>query len=216
MSIVERLGQLGLIPVVKIDQTSQGPLLAEALLAGGLPCVEITFRTPDAEEAIRNITRSYPDMLTGAGTVITIDQADRAVSAGARFIVSPGLSMPVIEWCLEHKVPVFPGIATSTEIITALSYGLEVLKFFPAEALGGAKTLQALSAPFDRVRFIPTGGINMQNLESYVKLSCVHACGGSWFVSSSLISSGKFDAISKGAAEALALIKNHRDNGARK
>jgi 2-dehydro-3-deoxyphosphogluconate aldolase/(4S)-4-hydroxy-2-oxoglutarate aldolase len=216
MSLAERLGQLGLIPVVKIDQASQGPRLAEALLEGGLPCAEITFRTPDAEDAIRIITRSYPGMLTGAGTVITVEQAERAIAAGARYIVSPGISIPVIEWCVERNIPVFPGIATPTDIITALSYGLEVLKFFPAEALGGCKTLQALSAPFDRIRFIPTGGVNLQNLESYIKLSCVHACGGSWFVSSSLISSEKFDEISRGAAEALALIRNHRDNGALK
>lgn len=216
MSLVERLGQLGLIPVVKIDKASQGPRLAEALLAGGLPCAEITFRTLDAQDAIRSIAQSYPDMLTGAGTIITADQAERAVSVGASYIVSPGISIPVIEWCLQHEVPVFPGIATSTDIITALSFGLQVLKFFPAEPLGGPKMLQALSAPFDRVRFIPTGGVSMQNLESYIKLSCVYACGGSWFVSSSLISSGKFDEITQGAAEALALIKNHRDHGAQK
>lgn len=216
MTLVQRLGQLGFIPVVKIDQAGQGSRLAEALLAGGLPCVEITFRTAAAEDAIRSISQGYPDMLTGAGTIITVDQAKRAVSAGARYIVSPGLSMPVIEWCLEQEVPVFPGIATPTDMISALAYGLQVLKFFPAEALGGPKMLQALSAPFEQVRFIPTGGINLQNLASYIKLSCVHACGGSWFVASSLISSGKFDEISKGAAEALALVKKHRANGAGK
>lgn len=213
ISLIAKLREIGLIPVVKIEKLEDALPLCEALLKGGLPCAEITFRTDKAESIIRKITLDYPEMLTGAGTVITVEQAKRAISAGAKFIVSPGISIPVIEWCLKQHVPVFPGTATPTDIITALSYGLEIIKFFPAETLGGIKTLQALSAPFESVRFIPTGGINLQNLESYIKLPFVHACGGSWFVTSKMIASGQFNEISRGASEALKTIHRYQRMG---
>ena len=216
ISLINKLWEFGLIPVVKIEKLEDALPLSEALLKGNLPCAEITFRTDQAESIIRKITQNHPQILTGAGTVITVEQANRAVSAGARFIVSPGISIPVIEWCLKQQVPIFPGTATPSDIITALSYGLEIIKFFPAETFGGIKTLQALSAPFESVRFIPTGGINLQNLENYIKLPYVYACGGSWFVTSKMISSGHFDEISHGASEALKIIHHYRSPGVEK
>ncbi|MGC8874885.1 MAG: bifunctional 4-hydroxy-2-oxoglutarate aldolase/2-dehydro-3-deoxy-phosphogluconate aldolase, partial [Chloroflexia bacterium] len=168
--VVERLGELGLVPVIEIERAEHAVPLGEALLAAGLPCAEITFRTAAAEEAIRQIAAALPEMLTGAGTVLTIDQARRAVDAGARFVVSPGLNPALVDWCLQEGVPVIPGVATPTEVGMALSRGLSIVKFFPAEALGGVKMLKALAAPFKGVRFIPTGGITAANLADYLKL----------------------------------------------
>jgi 2-dehydro-3-deoxyphosphogluconate aldolase/(4S)-4-hydroxy-2-oxoglutarate aldolase len=157
MNPLERLGQLGVIPVVKIDQASQGPNLAKALLKGGLPCAEITFRTNAAEEAIRLISESQPEMIVGAGTVLTVAQAQNAVEAGARFIVSPGFDPKVVDWCLKQNVAVVPGVATSTEALMTLDKGLNILKFFPAETLGGIPMLEAISTALIGIKFIPTG-----------------------------------------------------------
>ena len=208
--ILDTLGRLGLVPVVKIDRAEDAVDLGRALLAGGLPCAEITFRTEAAEEAIRRISASVPDIILGAGTVLSVDQADRAVSAGAQFIVSPGFNQKVVDWCLDKKIPVTPGVATPTEIDMALDKGLNILKFFPAEALGGLATLKAIAAPYVGVKFIPTGGINPANLADYLAHPSVHCCGGSWLVKANLIAAGKFGEITQLAREAVSVVRQAR------
>jgi len=211
--VLKKLGELGVVPVVSIPSPEDASKLGRALLEGGLPCAEITFRTEAAEEAIRAISRSHPEILVGAGTVLSTLQAEKAVAAGARFIVSPGFNSRVVSWCLERDIPVTPGIATPTEIDMALEVGLKILKFFPAQALGGVKTLKAIAAPYGNMRFIPTGGINAANLADYLGLPCVHACGGSWLVKRDLIAEGKFDEISRLAREALEIARRIRGEG---
>lgn len=208
--VLAELGVLGVVPVVTIEDSEDAIKLGHALLDGGLPCAEITFRTAAAEDAIRRIASELPNILVGAGTVLTVEQAEKAVKAGARFIVSPGFDAAVVDWCLEFGVPVTPGVATPTEINMAISKGLRFLKFFPAEALGGVKTLKAISAPYQDVRLIPTGGINAKNLAEYLSLPIVHACGGSWLANRQLISGGQFAEITHLAREALAIMHQAR------
>jgi 2-dehydro-3-deoxyphosphogluconate aldolase/(4S)-4-hydroxy-2-oxoglutarate aldolase len=208
--LLGELGHLGVVPVVKIERAGDAIGLGQALLEGGLPCAEITFRTAAAEEAIRRIASELPDVLVGAGTVLSQDQAEKAVAAGARFIVSPGFDPKVVDWCLEHSIPVTPGVATPTEINLALDKGLHILKFFPAQALGGVATLKAIGAPYGGVKFIPTGGVNASNLADYLSLPMVHACGGSWLVKANLISAGKFAEITQLTREAVALVHQVR------
>jgi 2-dehydro-3-deoxyphosphogluconate aldolase/(4S)-4-hydroxy-2-oxoglutarate aldolase len=208
--ILDRLGRLGLVPVVKIERAEDAVELGDALVAGGLPCAEITFRTPAAEEAIRCMASCQPEVALGAGTVLSVDQADRAVAAGAQFIVSPGFNRKVVDWCVSNEVPVTPGVATPTEIEMALDVGLQVLKFFPAEAMGGIKTLKAIAAPYGSVKFIPTGGINPNNLADYLAHPNVHCCGGSWLVKADLITAGRFDEITQLAREAVSVVRRVR------
>jgi len=213
MDALERLGQVGVVPVVKIDRAADGPKLAESLLQGGLPCAEITFRTDAAEETIRLISVSHPDLMVGAGTVLSVDQAQRAVSAGACFIVSPGFDPSVVDWCLQRRVTVIPGIATPTEALMGLERGLRVLKFFPSESLGGIPMLEAISAALVGLKFIPTGGISPANLLAYLKSPVVYAVAGSWLATSRMISSGSFAEITRLACEAVALVRQARKNG---
>lgn len=208
--VLATLGDLGLVPVVAIERAEDAVELGRALLAGGLPCAEITFRTAAAEQAIRNIASSLPEITLGAGTVLTADQAARAVSAGARFIVSPGFNQKVVGWCLNEGVPVTPGVATPTEIEMALERGLEILKFFPAEAMGGIGALKAIAAPYVGVKFMPTGGVNLDNLAGYLALPSVHCCGGSWLVKADLVSGGKFDEITRLTQEAMSIVRRVR------
>ena len=208
--ILEMLGDLGLVPVVKIDRAEDAVPLGQALMDGGLPCAEITFRTTAAEEAIQRIASALPQIVVGAGTVLSVAQAEKAVAAGARFIVSPGFEPRVIDWCLTKDVLVIPGVATPTEINMALDKGVSVLKFFPAEAFGGIHTLKAIAAAYGGVKFIPTGGIGPKNLAEYLSLPSVHACGGSWLVTSQLISSGQYAEISRLAQEARAIVRQVR------
>jgi 2-dehydro-3-deoxyphosphogluconate aldolase/(4S)-4-hydroxy-2-oxoglutarate aldolase len=206
-SDVTRLfADLRVVPVVTLDRAEDATRLGSALKAGGLPCAEVTFRTPAAEEALRRLARDA-DLLVGAGTVLRPEQVDTANAAGARFIVSPGFSARVVQRCQELSLPVFPGVATPTEVQMALDAGIEVMKFFPAEANGGASTLRALGEPFSMVRFIPTGGINPRNLASYLALPSVVAVGGSWMVARGLVTSGDFDAITRLSSEAVELVK---------
>ena len=205
--LLEKLGVLGVVPVVEIERAEDAIELGKALLAGGLPCAEITFRTAAAEEAIRRISSSLPEVIVGAGTVLSADQASKAVSAGAQFIVSPGFNQKVVDWCLQNEIPVTPGVVTPTEIDMALDRGLNILKFFPAEAMGGIATLKAISAPYGVVKFIPTGGIDLGNLADYLALPSVHCCGGSWLVKASLISAGKFDEITRLTREAMSVVR---------
>ncbi len=208
--VLKRMGEIGVIPVISIPSEQDAVPLGKALLEAGLPCAEITFRTAAAEEAIGLMAQTYQEMLVGAGTVLTEEQAERAVAAGARFIVSPGFDTRVVSWCLERGVAMTPGIATPTEINMALERGLKILKFFPAGALGGVRTLKAISAPFVEVKFIPTGGVNADNLADYLRLPSVHCCGGSWLAKRRLIEEGKFNEITRLAREALAIVDRVR------
>jgi 2-dehydro-3-deoxyphosphogluconate aldolase/(4S)-4-hydroxy-2-oxoglutarate aldolase len=210
MDIIGKLGDLGIIPVVKIENIDHATKLAESLMKAGLPCAEITFRTKCAEETIQKMVDSQPEMLVGAGTVLYVDQAKQAISAGAKFIVSPGINKQVIDYCLEQEVVVIPGIATPSEAMLAMSMGLDVLKFFPAHALGGINYLQAISPALPEARFIPTGGINAENMLDWLKLPIVHAVAGSWIVTSNLLAEGKFEKITHLSLQAVELVKTAR------
>ena len=201
--ILEQLGTYGIVPVVVLQDAAKAEPLAEALCKGGLACAEVTFRTDAAEESIRIMSEKFPEMLVGAGTVLTTEQADRAVKAGAKFIVSPGLNPEVVKWCQAHEVPVIPGIVTPTEMEQAIGLGLTMVKFFPAEAAGGVKMIKALSAPYGNVRFMPTGGIDPANMEDYLSFQKVFACGGSWMVKKDLIQAGSFDRITELSRQAV-------------
>ena len=211
MSELERkFEQFGVIPVVAIEDAKDGPALGAALIAGGLPCAEITFRTAAAPEAIRLMAAECPDVLVGAGTVLTVEQAETAVANGAKFIVTPGFDGAVVDWCIANQVPITPGVMTPTEINLALNKGLRVLKFFPAEAAGGIKTLKAIGGPYGDVKFIPTGGIGSNNLRDYLSLPSVLACGGSWLVKKQLISTGEFETITRLTQEAVTIVSEVR------
>jgi len=193
--MLEKIKSLGIVPVVKIDDVEKAVPLAKALCNGGLPCAEITFRTAQAEESIKRISKSMPDMLVGAGTVLTPEQVDKAQAAGAKFIVSPGLNPTVVEYCKNKGIPIFPGCASPSDIEKALELGLSCVKFFPAEQAGGIAAIKAMSAPYGNILFLPTGGINAKNLNDYLSFDRVIACGGSWMVDSALIAAGDFAAI---------------------
>ena len=196
-----------IIPVVAIHDAKDADPLADALIAGGLPSAEITFRTEAAEAAIKAMARRG-DISVGAGTVLTVEQAQTAIGAGAGFVVAPGLNPKVVRFCLDNNIPVTPGVATPTDIETAMNLGLKILKFFPAEAFGGLKTLKAMSAPYQAVKFIPTGGLNAQNVADYLKFPKVAAVGGSWIVKSDAIAGGEFDKITQLTREAVEIVKN--------
>lgn len=204
--VLSRLGELRLVPVVKIERAEDALALGQALTAGGLPVAEITFRTDAAEAAIRNLTERLPAMLVGAGTVLTVENVRRAVAAGAKFIVAPGFNPRVVDYCLEQGIPVVPGVNAPTEIELGLERGLWLLKFFPAEASGGIKLLKAMAAPYGGVKFMPTGGITSANLRDYLALEMVVACGGTWMVETKLISDGRFDAITSLTRAAVDLV----------
>jgi len=212
LEIIERLQELAIIPVVSITKLENALPLAESLLAGGLPCAEITFRTAAAAESISEVRVRFPEILLGAGTVLTVEQAETAIDAGAQYIVSPGTNPAVVEFCLSKNLTVFPGVCTPTEIEMALSHGVDVVKFFPAEPMGGINFLKAISAPYRRVRFIPTGGIDADNLATYLSFERVLACGGSWMVKPELINAGDFELIRNLVAKSVTLVKGIREN----
>lgn len=193
--ILEKIGKTAIVPVVLLENAKDAKPLARALCDGGLPCAEVTFRTEAAEEGIRVMAEEFPQMLVGAGTVLTTDQADRAIAAGARFIVSPGLNPRVVKHCLEKGITMLPGTATPSDVERAMEFGLDAVKFFPAEAAGGLAMIRAMAAPYTNMKFMPTGGINEKNLRSYLDFPKVLACGGSWMVKGELIRAGKFDEI---------------------
>lgn len=205
-----KIAQYGVVPVVVLEDAKDAEALAKALIEGGLPCAEVTFRTEAAEESIRRMSEAYPAMLVGAGTVLTVEQVERAVSAGAKFIVSPGFDPEIVEYCLERSIPVFPGCITPSEVAQAVKRGLRVVKFFPAEQFGGVSTIKALAAPYQMVKFMPTGGVNAKNLKEYLSCDRIIACGGSWMVKSDLIRAGEFDKICEMTKEAVALVKEIR------
>lgn len=201
--VLKQFQRLGIIPVVKIDESKDAAPLARALCEGGLPVAEVTFRTEAAEEAIRNMVEARPDMFVGAGTVLTTDQVDRAIDAGCKFIVSPGLNPKIVKYCQDKNVMITPGTSSPTDIEQAIELGLEAVKFFPAEQSGGLAKIKAMAAPYVNMRFMPTGGINEKNLTSYLDFPKILACGGSWMVSDALINAGKFDEIKRLTLEAV-------------
>ena len=205
--IVASLRRHRLVPVIVIDDAGKAPALGRALAEGGLPCAEVTFRTAGAREALARLTGECPDVLAGAGTVLTPAQAKEARDAGARFIVAPGFNPSVVDYCLENDLPVFPGIATPSEIEAALSKGLRVLKFFPAEPLGGVQYLKAISAPYGSIEFMPTGGVSIKNVASYLAFPNVVACGGSWMAPSEWIASGDFQRITGEVRNAVTAVQ---------
>ena len=193
--VLEKIQKIGIVPVVVLNDAKAARPLGQALCDGGLPCAEVTFRTAAAEESIRIMAQEFPEMLVGAGTVLTTEQVDRAVNAGAKFIVSPGLNPKVVKYCVDKGIPITPGTANPSDIEQALELGLEVVKFFPAEAAGGLKMIKAMAAPYTTMKFMPTGGINAGNINEYLAFDKILACGGSWMVKGDLIEAGKFDEI---------------------
>ena len=208
---LQKLEQFGIVPVVVLDDAADAAPLAKALCDGGLACAEVTFLTAAAEESIRIMTTEYPDMVVGAGTVLTTDQVDRAIAAGAKFIVSPGLDPKIVTYCLEKNIPITPGVVTPSEIAKAIELGLDVVKFFPAEPSGGLAMIKAVAAPYNKLRFMPTGGINAKNALPYLQYDKIIACGGSWMVKSDLIKEGKFDEITALTKEAVSLVRSARE-----
>ncbi len=193
--VLEKIQKIGIVPVVVLDDAKDAAPLAKALCEGGLPCAEVTFRTAAAEESIRIMAKEFPEMLVGAGTVLTTEQVDRAVNAGAKFIVSPGLNPTVVKYCVDKGIPVTPGTSNPSDVEVAISLGLDVVKFFPAEQAGGLNMIKAMAAPYTQMKFMPTGGINAKNLNSYLAFDKILACGGSWMVKKELVAAGEFDKI---------------------
>lgn len=189
------LKQAGVIPVIKLDDAEKAVPLAKALLAGGIPAAEVTFRTPAAAKAIENITANQPDMFVCAGTVLSVEQAKLATACGAKAIISPGTNREVVEWCAGHSVPVYPGCATPTEVEAAMALGLTTVKLFPAEVVGGVRMLQALYGPYRGIKFMPTGGVSPTNLAEYLSQPNVIACGGSWLCPEKVIAAGNWQKI---------------------
>lgn len=209
-AIVAQFQKLGIVPVVVLDDAKDAEALGKALCEGGLPCAEVTFRTAAAEESIRIMAEKFPDMLVGAGTVLTIEQVDKAVAAGAKFIVTPGLNPKVVQYCLDKKIPITPGVQTPSEIEQALEFGLDTVKFFPAEAAGGLNMIKALAGPYVTLKFMPTGGISTKNAPDYLAYDKILAVGGSWIAKKDLINAGKFDEIAAIAREAVKMAQDAR------
>lgn len=195
--ILKQIAEIGIVPVIKLEDAENAVPLCKALKEGGLPIAEITFRTKAAKESIARVAKELPDVLVGAGTVLSVDQVKQAVEAGAKFIVSPGFNSEVVQYCVDNSIPITPGCSNPSDLEMAVSMGLEAVKFFPAEASGGMKMLKAMSAPYSMLSFIPTGGINAENLSEYISFSKVLACGGTWMVKDDLINAGDFEGIKK-------------------
>ena len=208
--VLEKMQEIGIVPVVVLDDAKDAAPLAKALCEGGLPCAEVTFRTAAAEESIRIMSEQFPEMLVGAGTVLTTEQVDRAVAAGAKFIVSPGMNPRIVKYCVEKGILITPGCANPSDIEQALENGLDVVKFFPAEPAGGLKMIKAMAAPYVGVKFMPTGGINQNNVRDYLAYDRILACGGSWMVKGDMVAAGEFDKIKELAAEAVEIVKESR------
>ena len=204
-TLEEQFYDYAVVPVVVLDDAEDAAPLAEALVKGGIPCAEVTFRTEAAEESIRIMSEKYPEMLVGAGTILTVDQVARAVAAGAKFIVSPGFDPEIVDYCLKKNIPVFPGCVSPSEVAQAVKRGLKVVKFFPAEQAGGLAMLKAMAAPYTMLKFMPTGGINTKNLKEYLGFSKILCCGGSWMVKGDMIKNKEFDKITEMTKEAVEL-----------
>ena len=208
--VLKQIEKIGIVPVVVLNDAKDAEPLGKALCEGGLPCAEVTFRTDAAEESIRIMSEKFPEMLVGAGTVLTIEQVDRAVNAGAKFIVSPGLNPKVVAYCVEKGIPVTPGTANPSNVEQAMEFGLDVVKFFPAEQAGGLAYIKAIAAPYTGMKFMPTGGINAKNVKEYLACDKILACGGSWMVKGDLVKAGEFDKITELVREAANIVKEIR------
>lgn len=208
--VLQLMKKSGVIPVVVLDDTAKALTTANALLAGGVSVMEITFRTAAAADSIKAVSENCPEMLVGAGTVVTLDQCKQALECGAKFIVSPGFDPEVVSWCVERNIPITPGCVTPTEIMAAMKLGLNVVKFFPAGVYGGLKAMKALSAPFGGIKFIPTGGVDAKNLKEYLEAPFVHAGGGSWPCPKKEIAAGNFDAVTALCREASEIVREVR------
>ena len=206
MDVMKELGKIGIVPVIAINDAADAVPMAKALIEGGLPCAEVTFRTAAAADAIKAMAEAYPEMVVGAGTVLTTEQVDRAVAAGAKFIVSPGLNPTTVKYCQEIGVPVCPGTANPSDIEVALSLGLKTVKFFPAEAAGGLKYIKSIAAPYGDVTFMPTGGVSEKNLLDYLSFKKIICCGGSWMVPADAIKDKDWDRIKALTASAVQLM----------
>ena len=204
--ILKKIGNIGIVPVVVIKDASKAEGLAKALVAGGVPCAEVTFRTSAAQEAIQKMAKACPELILGAGTILTVEQAQKAVDAGAKFLVSPGYDQILVDWTREHKVPYVPGVCTASEVQVAVAKGFEVLKFFPAEASGGVPMIKNLCGPFPQVKFMTTGGISNENIGPYATSANVLAVGGSWMVKGDLIEAENWDAIKTKCHEAISAL----------
>ena len=209
-AVLDRFTQIGIIPVVVLNDAKDAEPLGKALMEGGLPAAEVTFRTDAAEESIRIMAEKFPDMLVGAGTVLSVEQVERAVKAGAKFIVSPGFDPVVVMYCVDNDIPVCPGTATASEMIGAMNLGLDHVKFFPAELNGGLKKIKAITAALVNLKIMPTGGINAENVVDYLKNDHIFCAGGSWMVKGDLIKAGKFDEIKAKVAEAAEIVRKVR------
>ena len=209
-SIFDRFYKIGIIPVLEIDAADRAVPLGTALLAGDLPIAEVTLRTDAALASIQNIARDLPEVIVGAGTVMTWEQAEIARDAGAQFLVSPGMVEQVVIWAQANQISVLPGAITPSEMIRGIHLGLDILKFFPAETMGGLNAIKALSDPFPQLRFVPTGGIHLENAVPYLQNPRIHAVGGSWMAKRQMIAEGKFDEITRLAKEASNLVKQIR------
>lgn len=208
--VFECFHSVGIVPVVVLDDAKDALPLGRALCEGGLPCAEVTFRTAAAADTIATMSKEFPDMLVGAGTVLTTEQVDRAIAAGAKFIVSPGFDPVVVKYCIEKKIPVTPGTQTASEMLQAMSLGLKVVKFFPAENSGGLASIKAIAAALTDLKFMPTGGINAKNVRDYLAFEKIIACGGSWMVKKDLVKAGKWDELKALVKEAANIVKEVR------
>lgn len=204
--VLKKLSAIGIVPVIKIDDVEKAVPLAKALVAGGIPCAEVTFRTDEAEEAIKRMAAEVPEMLVGAGTILTPEQADKAIAAGSKFLVSPGLNPKVVKHCIDKGYLITPGTSNPSDVEVAIELGLDVVKFFPAEAAGGIKMIKSMAAPYTKMKFMPTGGINADNLNSYLSFNKIICCGGSWMVKDDLIQNGEFDKITQLCKDAVAAM----------
>lgn len=209
-SVLEKIEKTGIIPVVTLEDAQTAVLVGAALQKGGISCAEVTFRTKEAAECLQALSEQYPQMLLGAGTVLTTQQVDEAVRAGAEFIVSPGLNPRIVRHCIERGITIIPGCANPSDVEQAIENGLEAVKFFPAEAAGGLAMIKAMSAPYSQVRYMPTGGIDQVNLKEYLQFPKVIACGGSWMVKRELIQDGNWQRISELCREASAIVGEAR------
>lgn len=208
--ILEKISEIGILPVVVLEDAKDAKPLAKALCNGGLPCAEVTFRTKAAKESIQIMRKEFPDMLVGAGTVLSVEQVDEALEAGAQFIISPGFDEDVVKYCIEKNMPVTPGTCTPSDVQKCYRLGLDVVKFFPAQAAGGLKMIKSIAAPYTQMKFIPTGGINVDNMKEYLEYDRILAIGGSWMVKSDLIQNGDFDQIETLTAKAVQALKEVR------
>lgn len=208
--MLDRICEIGIVPVIKLNCVEDAKALAEALTAGGVPAAEVTFRAEGADSVICSMLEAFPDMLVGAGTVLNLEQAKRAVDAGAKFIVSPGIDPEIVVFALENKVIPFPGCVTPAEIQQALKFDLKVVKFFPAEQYGGLSTIKALSGPFGGLKFMPTGGISLENLGEYAAAKAVAACGGSYMVTADLLDNKKWNEVTELCRQSVEIVKKAR------